>query len=213
MCHFREAPLPLRVFCRRALLLLLRKDSRMRRLVSIAAVSALGMSVLIGCSHQQPAMMAPPVSQNPGYNTSQPGMGMGNGNMAPPVAREQCAGRRGLPVAGRARQSAGADRTRDLRSGRVSDLCAERRNHRRAVRQQQPVRDEVRDARTAATTSSTRTACRPSTSRRGRDSRTPPRRARCGIPFRQNYALLRPPCTSRWLPPGPNTRTWAGIPA
>jgi hypothetical protein len=56
----------------------------MRRLVSLAAVSALGMSVLIGCSHQQPAMMAPPVSQNPGYaGAQQPPMG---GNMAPPVA-------------------------------------------------------------------------------------------------------------------------------
>jgi hypothetical protein len=62
----------------------------MRRLVSIAAVSALGMSVLIGCSHQQPAMMAPPVSQNPGYGASQPGMG--NGNMAPPVAANNAQG-------------------------------------------------------------------------------------------------------------------------
>lgn len=64
----------------------------MRRLVSLAAVSALGMSVLIGCSHQQPVVMAPPVSQNPGYNAPQPGMGMGNGNMAPPVATNSAQG-------------------------------------------------------------------------------------------------------------------------
>ena len=54
----------------------------MRRLVSLAVVSALGMSVLVGCSHPQPAMMAPPVSQGPGYAGAQPNMG---GNMAPPV--------------------------------------------------------------------------------------------------------------------------------
>jgi hypothetical protein len=54
----------------------------MRRLVSLAVVSALGISALIGCSQPRPMVMAPPVSQNsgyaapqPGYGASQPGMG------------------------------------------------------------------------------------------------------------------------------------------
>jgi len=62
----------------------------MRRLVSLAVVSALGMSVLIGCSHQQPVVMAPPVNQNSGYAGAQPMMG--NGNMAPPVATNNAQG-------------------------------------------------------------------------------------------------------------------------
>ncbi|MCW3055694.1 MAG: hypothetical protein JWN14_4864 [Chthonomonadales bacterium] len=51
----------------------------MRRLVSLAAVSALGISTLIGCSHQQPVTMAPPMNQNSGYSNAQPPVG----NMAP----------------------------------------------------------------------------------------------------------------------------------
>lgn len=51
----------------------------MRRLVSLAAVSALGMSALIGCAHQQPVSMAPPV-QSPGYSAPPAAVS----NMAPP---------------------------------------------------------------------------------------------------------------------------------
>jgi hypothetical protein len=64
----------------------------MRRLVSLAVVSALGMSVLIGCSQPRPMGMAPPVNQNagnPGYAGAQPSMG---GNMAPPVASNNAQG-------------------------------------------------------------------------------------------------------------------------
>jgi hypothetical protein len=66
------------------MLFLLRKDSSMRRLVSLAAVSALGMSFLIGCSQPRPMGMAPPMNQNQGYAAPQQGMGGQNPGYAAP---------------------------------------------------------------------------------------------------------------------------------
>ena len=64
----------------------------MRRLVSLAVVSALGISVSLGCSQPRPVGMAPPMNQNSAYAAPQSGMGsgqqvsqpgMGNGQQVP----------------------------------------------------------------------------------------------------------------------------------
>ncbi len=56
----------------------------MRRLVASAIVSAVGMSLLTGCSQPRPVVMAPPMNQNSGY--AAPPQAMGGGQVAPPQA-------------------------------------------------------------------------------------------------------------------------------